>query len=250
MSATTNSLDFNPVLKVVSCTLSSASSISWNSLVKCFTYDLRVSFFPFLVVSRWFAGLFGRCPLTKWHTKELPNCLKLSMDDVGSLLNHTHATPLRVVGKEMHNISSGGYWRPRVVLKVVMWSSGSFRPSNDLSCGRWNFEGTGHSSTLVMKGESVLLTIPSKFRSVFSLITLLSSSISLLISLRRSEFASSRVFGRQWSFLLWLSSSSFQLVPERLSSCWSCNLISWFCLVHFSMLAMSVWIYRVSAGES
>ena len=172
------------------------------------------------------------------------------MDDVGSLLNHTHVTPLRVVGKEMHNISSGDYWRPRVVLKVVMWSSGSFKPSNDLSCGRWNFEGIGHSSTLVMKGESVLLTIPSKFWSVFSLITLLSSSISLLISLRRSEFASSRVFGRQSSFLLWLPSSSFQLVPERLSSCWSCNLISWFCLVHFSTLAMSVWIYRVSAGES
>ena len=141
-----------------------------------------------------------------------------------------------------------GYWRPKVVLKVVMWSSGSFRPSNDLSYGRWNFEGIGHSSTLVMKGESVLLTIPSKFRSVFSLITLFSSSISLLISLRRSEFASSGVFGRQWSFLLWLSSLSFQLVPERLSSYWSCNLISWFCLVHFSTLAMSVWIYRASAG--
>ena len=124
------------------------------------------------------------------------------------------------------------------------------QPSNDSSCGRWNFEGIRHSRTLVVKGEFVLLTIPSKFQSVFSLITLLSLSISLLISLRRSEFASSGVFGRRWSFLLWLSSSSFWLVPERLSSNWSCNLISWFCLVSSSTLAMSVWICRANAAES
>ena len=163
------------------------------SLVKRFTYDLRVSFSLCLMVSKWSTDLFRCCPLTKWHSKELPNCLKLSMDKVGSLLNHTCVAPLRVVGKERHNITSRGYWRPRVVLKVVMWSNGSFRPSNDLSCGRRNFKGIGHSSTLVMKGESILLTIPLKFQSVFSLIALLNSSISLLISLRRSKFASSRV---------------------------------------------------------
>ena len=58
MRATTNSLDFNPALKVVNCTLSSASSTSRTSLVKCFTYDLKVSLFPYLIVSRWSAGLF------------------------------------------------------------------------------------------------------------------------------------------------------------------------------------------------
>ena len=139
---------------------------------------------------------------------------------------------------------------PELSLKVVMWSSRSFRPSNDLSYGRRNFEGIGHSRTLVIKGESILLTILFKFRSIFSLIALLSSSISLLISFKRSEFAPSGVFGCRWSFLLWLSSSSFRLVPEPLSSCWSCNLISWFCLVSSSTLAVSVWICRASVVES
>ena len=51
--------------------------------------------------------------------KEQPNCSKLSMDDVDSLVNHSLAAPLRVVGKERHNISLGGCWRPKVVLKVL-----------------------------------------------------------------------------------------------------------------------------------
>mgnify|MGYP007088661151 CR=1 FL=1 len=56
---TTNSLDFNPALKVVSCTLLFASSTSKVSQVKHVTYDLRVSFSPCLIVSKWSAGLFG-----------------------------------------------------------------------------------------------------------------------------------------------------------------------------------------------
>ena len=99
MSETTNSLDFKPALKVVSCTLSSTSSTSNVSRVKHFTYDLKVSFSPCLMVSRWPAGLLRHCPQTKWHKKELPNCLKLSMDDVGNFVNHSLAAPLRVVGK-------------------------------------------------------------------------------------------------------------------------------------------------------
>ena len=161
------------------------------------------------MVSRWSAGLFGRYPPTKWHTKELPSCSKLSMDDVANLLNHTHPAPLRVVRKEQHNISSGGCCKLKVVLKVVMWSSISFRSSNNSSCGRWNFGDIGHSRTFMVKGESVLLTIPSSIWSVFSLIAFLNSSISLLISLRRSEFTSFEVFSRWWSSLLWLSPSSF-----------------------------------------
>ena len=95
-----NSLDFNPALKFVSYTLSLASSISKISRVKSFTYDLRVSFSPCLMVSKWSAGLLGHCPPMKWHRKELSNCSKLSMDDVGNFVNHSLATPLRVVGKE------------------------------------------------------------------------------------------------------------------------------------------------------
>ena len=170
--------------------------------MKRFTYDLMVSFSLCIMVSRWSIGLFGHYPPMKWRKKELPNCSKLSMADVGSLLNHSHATPLRMMRKERHNISSGGCWRPKVVSKVLRWFRGSFRLLNDLSCGRWNFEGIGHSRTLVVKGKFVLLTIMSKLRSVFSLIALLSLSISILISLKRSEFAPSRVVGRQWSFLL------------------------------------------------
>jgi len=42
------------------------------------------------------------------------------MDDVSRLLNHTHAAPLRVVGKERHKISSRGYCKLKVFLKVVI----------------------------------------------------------------------------------------------------------------------------------
>ena len=112
---TTNSLDFNPALKVVNCTLSSASSTSKVPRVKCVTYDLKVSFSPCLMVGKWSAGLFGRYPSTKWWRKVLPRCSKLSMDDVGSLVNHSLAAPLRVVGKERHSISSGGCCRPKVI---------------------------------------------------------------------------------------------------------------------------------------
>ena len=168
------------------------------------------------------------------------------MDDVGSLVNHYRAAPLRVMGKEWHNISSRSCWRPRVVLKVLRLSRGSFKLSNDLSCGRRKFEGIGHSKTIVVKGEFILLTILSKLWSVFSLIALLSSSISL----RRSKFAPSGVVSCQWSFLFWMSPLSFWLVPERLSPCWSYNLISWFCLVSSSMLVVRVWIYRTNAAKS
>ena len=104
----TRSLDLSHALKVVNYTLSSASSTSRVSRVKRFTYDLRVSFSPCLIVSKWSAGLLGRCPPMKWRRKALLNCLKLSTDDVGSLVNHSLAAPLRMVGKEQHSISSRG----------------------------------------------------------------------------------------------------------------------------------------------
>ena len=129
----------------------------------------------------------------KWRKKELPSCSKLSMDDIGNLVNHSLTAPLRMVGKEWHNISSRGYWRPKVVLKVLRWSKRSFSPANGSNCGRWNFKGIEHSKTAAMKGESILLTIWSRLRSIFSLIALLSLSISLLISRRRSEPAFSGV---------------------------------------------------------
>ena len=163
------------------------------------------------MMSRWSAGLFGRCSPTKCRTKELLSYSKLLMDDGGNLVNHSLATPLRVVGKERHRISSGGCWRPRVVLNVLRWSNGSFSPSKGLSWGRWNLEGTGHSWTAKVNSKFAILTILFTPWSVFPLIAFLSSSISFLISLRRSEFVSSGVLVR----LLWLSLSSSLLIYVR-----------------------------------
>ena len=201
-SEATNSLDFIPALKVINYTLSLASSTSRVSRVNCFTYDLRVSFSPCLMVSKWLAGLLGRYPPMKWRKKELLNCSKLSMDNVGSLMNQSFVAPLRVVGKDRHSISLGGCWRPNVVLKVLRWSWGSLSPSNESSCGSWNFNDTGHSRTAVVKGESIALTNLSRLQSVFSLMALLNSSISLLISQKRSEFCSSGEVGFRQSLLL------------------------------------------------
>ena len=132
-SEATWSLDLNLALKVVNCTLSSASSTSKVSRVKRFTYDLRVSFSPCLMVSKWFAGLLGRCPPMKWRRKALLSYSKLSTNDVGNLVNHSLTAPLRMVGKKRHSILSRGCWRPSVVLKVLRWSWGSLSPSNDSS---------------------------------------------------------------------------------------------------------------------
>ena len=186
-SETTNSLDFSLALKVINCTLSSVSSTSRVSQVKRFTYNLRVSSLC-LIVSKWSAGLLGHCPPTKRCKKALLNYSKLSMDKVGNFVNHSLVAHLRVVGKERHRISSGDCWRPSVVLKVLRWSWGSLRPSNDSSWGNRNFDGTGHSRIAVVKGESVTLIILYKLQFVFSLMAFLNSSISFLLSRRRILF--------------------------------------------------------------
>ena len=95
-----------------------------------------------------------------------------------------------------------------------------------------------------MNGESVFLTILSKLWSVFSLMAFLNSSISFLISLRRSEFVSSSVLIRL------LSTPSSSLTSIRLSSCYSRCLISWFCLVSSSTMAVSDWTYKANAAGS
>ena len=110
-------------------------------------------------------------------------------------------------------------------------------------------DGTGHSRTAIVNGESVTLTSLSTLRSVFSLIALLNSSISFLISRRRSEFWSSGETGLWQSPRLWLSSSS-RLPLDRFSSCWSSSFISWFCLVSSSTVAASAWICWVRAVGS
>ena len=107
-------------------------------------------------------------------------------------------------------------------------------------------EGTGHSWTATVNGESVFLTILSKLWSVFPLMAFLNSSISFLISLRRSEFVSSGVLVR----LLLLSTPSSPLTSVRLSSYCSRCLISWFCLVSSSTMAASDWTCTASTAGS
>ena len=249
---TTNSLDFKPTLKVVSCTLSSASSISSTSLLNRFTYDLSDSPSSCLIVSRWSTGLFCRCPLTKWCTNELLSCSKSSIDDWANFLNRTCTAPLRVAGKEWHRISYGVCYRLRVILKVVMWSNGSFRLSYNPSWGKWNLGGKRHSRTFVVKRELVLFTISSKFLFVFSFMAFFSSSISFLMLLRRSLLTpSDGSILLELSFLLLFSSSLFLLTlflaREWFLSYCNCCLISWFCLVSSSILAVNVWTYKANA---
>ena len=158
----------------------------------------------------------------KWRRKALLNCSKLSMDEVGNFVNHSLAAAFKVVGNERHSISSGGYWRPNVVLKVLRWSWGSLSPSNGLSWGRWNLKGKGHSKTAIVKGESVAFTILSKLWFVFSFRAFLTSSISFLTYRSKSEFCSSGVVGLWWALLLWLSPSSSELPLVQFPSCWAC----------------------------
>ena len=186
----------------------------------------------------------------KWCRKALLNWSKLSMDEFGNFVNHFLVAALRVVGNERHSISFGGCWRPNVVLKVSRWSWGSLSPLNGSSWGRRNLEGTGHSRTAVVKGESMALTILSTLQSVFSFRAFLSSSISFLTSHSKSEFCSSGVIGLRWALLLWLSPSSSGL---PLNSCWACwrrNFISWFCLVSSLMVAARAWTCWAKAVES
>ena len=49
----------------------------------------------------------------------------------------------------------------------------------ELHCERRNFGGKGHSKTLAVKGESVLLSMPSRFIAVFPFMAFFTSSSSL-----------------------------------------------------------------------
>ena len=195
----------------------------------------------------------------KWCMNKLFSWSKLSMEDYANLLNHAHAASFSAIGKDWHTISSKVCCRLKVILKVAMWSNGSFNPSYDSSCGRWNFGGKGHSRTFDVNGESVIFTITSKFFAIFPFIASLSSSISLLILLRRSLLASSDYLVLlkpslpQLPSVSW-SSSSFLLfsifLGKRFSSCCNCCLISWFCFVSSSTLAVKAWIYKAKVADS
>ena len=187
-------------------TWSSALLTSNSSLLNCFRHALSDSPSSCLIVSRWFVGLFSLCPPMKWHTNELLNYSKSSMDDGASLLNHTCAAPLKVVEKDRHRISLGVCCKPKVVLMVVMWLSGSFKLWYESSRGRQNFGGKGHSRILFVKGEYVIFTISSRFLVVFYFIAFFNSSMSFFILLRRSSFVLSNCSILLEPSLAWLFS--------------------------------------------
>ena len=113
---------FNSAWKVVIITRSFALSISNTALLKRFTYSLKVSLSCCFTVSRYKGCLLWRCLPMKCQTKELLNCSKLAINNASSLLNHTLATPLRVVGKDLQITSSGVCWRFNIALNAPMWS--------------------------------------------------------------------------------------------------------------------------------
>ena len=95
------------------------------------------------------------CPPIKLLTNNLLNSSKELIVFKGILLNHTRASPLRVVGKTLHIISSKTPWRCIVVLKAAIWSHGSYVPSYESREGILNLEGRGWLLMEAIKGESV-----------------------------------------------------------------------------------------------
>ena len=73
--------------------------------------DNKLSFSPYSIVSRLDKECLCLWPPMKLLTNNLLNSSKESTVFRAILLNHTHAGPLRVVGKTLHIISSGTPWR-------------------------------------------------------------------------------------------------------------------------------------------
>ena len=167
----------NPWSKPMGFRVGSKEEVVW-SIGEWFLVKGRSQRFPLVHIFAWNTWANGKLSFSM--------CITSPHNFLSVLL-----APLRVVGKDWHSISSGGYWIPSTVLKVLKWSWGSLSSLNGSSWGNWNFDGIGHSRTAIVKGESVALTNLPRLRSVFSLMALLNLSISILISRRRSELCSS-----------------------------------------------------------
>ena len=98
------------------------------------------------------------CPPIKLLMNNLLNSSNGPIMFGGILLNHTHAGPLRMVGKALHIISSRTPWRCIVVLKVAIWSHESRVPSYESKEGILNLGGKGWLLMEAMKGEFVRRT--------------------------------------------------------------------------------------------
>ena len=102
-----NKSELTPLWKVANNNLSSISSTVRASLLKGVMKDHKLSFSPYFMVSRLDKEHLCLCPSIKFLTNSLLNSSKELTIFEGILLNHTRASPLRIVGKALHIISSG-----------------------------------------------------------------------------------------------------------------------------------------------
>ena len=211
-----NKSELTPLWKAANSSLSSISSIVKASLLKQVMKDRKLSFSPCFMVSRLDEERLCLCPPMKLLTNNLLNSSKELTVFRGILLNHTRASPLRVVGKTLHIISSGTPWRCIVALKVAMWSKGSRVPSYESKEGILNFGGKGWLLMEAVERESVLWTKSSRGFALL-MFSLILSIASLIWSISLSKCGTLR----EVVPLDKLSGSTFPL-PSWL---WACPLV-------------------------
>ena len=98
----------------------------------------------------------------KCATKCSLNSSKVEMEFGATLLNHTLAGPLSVVGSALHMISFGNPCKCIRVLNDSRWSSGSLDSLYVSTCGIQNLTGRGRKVTCTVKGELVRWTSLSR----------------------------------------------------------------------------------------
>ena len=148
--------------------------------------DRKLSFSPYSILSRLDKEHLCLWPPMGLLTNNLLNSSKEPTVFGGFLLNQSRDGPLRVVGKSLHIISSRTPWRCIVVLKVAMWSLGSYVPSYKSNVGILILEGKGWLLMDAMKGESVQWTKSSTW-FVLLIFSLISSTTLLIWSFSSSK---------------------------------------------------------------
>ena len=235
-----NKLELTPLWKATNNNLSSISPTVRASLLKWVMKNCKLSFSPCSMVNKLDEERLCLFPPIKLLTNKLLNSSKELTVPRGILLNHTHAGPLRVVGKALHKILSGTPWRCIVVLKVAMWSKGSRVPSYESKKGILNFGGKGWLLMEAVKGESVLWT---KYSTGFSLLifSLISSMAFLIWSISLSKCGTLR----EVVPFDWLSGSTFPL-PSWL---WACPLAYSSCCYLLELISLvNSWFWRVNSA--
>ena len=151
----------------------------------------------------------------KCLTKSPFNSLEVEMELEAILLNHTQASPLSVVGKALHMISSETPCKCMRVLNDSRWLKGSFNPSYASTCGILNLTSRGKDVISVVKGESIRWTSSSKLvdnRPLRAFIIISIFSFIVCISCVMCNMSTSSSEGRLvscWSRLLMALLSSW-----------------------------------------